>query len=179
MPDISKQQSAQVIRFALQRSQEGNGECFTLVDNALRSLGVKSVADCAEVTPSADYKWGREITLGSARVGDILQFRNFSVTMRTDTSIARSSGGNETRWEERKQDRPHHTAIIRVLPQSGALTVLECNVNGSRNVQSNELHLRSVTLPARIATAADGTCTTIGVTITVRGAVKVYRPQTL
>src|SRR5262249_29240638 len=47
--------------------QDGNGECWTLVDNALRSAG-------ADASGDSNYVFGQAISVGSVSPGDVIQF---------------------------------------------------------------------------------------------------------
>lgn len=109
-----------VVQFAV--SQLGqvvpNGECFALVDRALRTAGARSAADYGPVTGDVDYVWGQPVTLDQARPGDILQFRNFSSTVASDT-------GSEQ--EETTEERRHHSAILERNRGEGEFAVLEQN----------------------------------------------------
>ena len=68
-----------IVSYARRRRGQrvGDGECFTLVDRALRSAGALSAADHGEVTPDADYIWGTEVNLSDVRPGDVIQFRDY------------------------------------------------------------------------------------------------------
>ena len=66
----------------------GDGECFALVDMALKSAGAKSAEDFGKVTRHSDYVWGHAVDLDRIRPGDVLQFRNHVVKVRTDTDTS-------------------------------------------------------------------------------------------
>jgi hypothetical protein len=156
MPDVTEQQAQQLIAFAVQRlgQVEGNGECWTLVNNGFESVGFHK--------PSAIYAWGRVVDqLSGARPGDVFQFSQFQVTVREESS----DGG----WSERTDSRgaPRHTAILESIDANGNATFLESNVNNDRNVQRNSLRVRT-------ATSTEGGTTT---TVTVSGSFIIYRPQ--
>ena len=59
------------------------GECFDLADAALGAAAAKSAKDFGTVTESADYVWGDEVDPKDAAPGDILQFRDYVVTVTT------------------------------------------------------------------------------------------------
>src|SRR5882757_5280947 len=70
----------QIVRFArrLRGRRLGDGQCFTLVDRALRGADAKSAADYGRVTPNADYQWGSSVTLADLQPGDLIQFRDYT-----------------------------------------------------------------------------------------------------
>ncbi len=74
MPDVNAQQAQRLINFATERlgRVEGDGQCWTLVDNAFRHVGFNK--------PASTYVWGRVINnLSDARPGDVFQFTRFEV----------------------------------------------------------------------------------------------------
>ena len=150
----------QVVSFARDRigRSTGSGECFDLVDQALRNAGAKSAADFGTVTPNADYVWGSLVSLSDARPGDIIQFRNY----RYDRTIK-----TDSRTDTDFQERPHHTAIVERTDGDGAITVLEQNVPEGSTGQRIQLFFSNAT-------------TNIGghrTTVKVQGRVRFYRPQ--
>ncbi|POF32795.1 hypothetical protein CLV41_102200 [Roseibium marinum] len=156
MPDVTEQQARRLIAFATQRmgQVEGNGQCWTLVDNGFRSVGFHK--------PSATYRWGRVVEqLANARPGDVFQFSNFRVAVRIE-----SADGS---WTEATQSRgaPRHTAILESIDANGVATFLESNVNDSFDVQRNRFHVRT----ADLEEGGDRT------TVRVSGSFTIYRPQ--
>ncbi len=141
----------------------GDGECFTLVDRALRNAGASSASDHGDVRPDADYVWGTSVSLADLRPGDAIQFRDYSYERVVVTETSR-----ETRTVEDAQDRPHHTAVVERVGENGAVTVLEQNIPpGTGGVRRTQLFFRS-------GTTESGNQTT---TITVRGTWWFYRPE--
>ena len=115
-----------VVHFANARKGKkvGNGECWTLADQALKSAGAKR--------PGRDdlgnYAFGRRLgSKETLRPGDILQFEKAEFVHR-----------GENRWS--RQSFPHHTAIVYRVSGS-KLTLLHQNVNGKRTVQMTTLDL--------------------------------------
>lgn len=158
MPDVTAQQAQQLIDCATQRlgQVEGNGECWTLVNNGFQHLGFSK--------PAQTYRWGRVIQqLSQARAGDVFQFTQFRVTVRVEES--------DGSWTERVDTRgaPRHTAILESVDADGNASFLESNVNDDRNVQRNGLRVRTIN-----STDANGTKTTV----TISGSFIIYRPQT-
>ncbi len=157
MPDVTAQQAQQLIAFATQRlgQVEGNGECWTLVNNGFSSVHF--------VKPAPTYVWGRVVNqLSQAQPGDVFQFSQFQVTVRIENP--------DGSWSEDVQARgaPRHTAILQSVDADGNATFLESNVNGSRNVQRNVFRVRTTQ-----GTDANGVKTTV----TVSGGFIIYRPQ--
>ena len=150
----------QVVSFARDRigRSTGSGECFDLVDQALRNAGAKSAADFGTVTANADYVWGSPVSSSDARPGDIIQFRNY----RYDRTI-KTDSGTDTDFQE----RPHHTAIVERIDGDGAITVLEQNVPQGSAGQRTQLFF------SNISTNAGGRRTTVR----VQGRARFYRPQ--
>lgn len=140
----------------------GDGECFALAHRALRKAGAKSAEDFGTVTPTADYTWGTSVSLANVKPGDIVQFRDYRYHQRIDTVTSAGS-----KWEERSEERPHHTAIVELVGASGAVTVLEQNAPEGSAVRRTQLYFST-------ATTRDGGTTT---TTTVEGSVRFYRPQ--
>jgi hypothetical protein len=140
----------------------GDGECFTLVDRALRNAGARSASDFGQVTPDADYVWGTTVTLADLQPGDVIQLRDYHYLKRVVTEQA---DGTDTVDEER--DSSHHTAIVEHVNGNGDVTVLEQNVEGSP-VRRHHLYFTN-----RSSTSGNQTTT-----ITVRGTFWFYRPQT-
>jgi hypothetical protein len=139
-----------------------DGQCFALVDLALRHAGAKSAADFGPVVPGDDYIWGTEVSLASLRRGDIVQFRDY--TCRTVTVTETSEG---TATEERLEERLHHTAIVEQAGSDGAAVVLEQNSPPGAPVVRSTLFFRSG------QTGSEGRT----VSTTVSGTLWFYRPQ--
>lgn len=114
----------------------GNGECFTLVDRALRHAGARTAADFGEVTPDADYTWGTPVTLAELGPGDIIQFRDYVCDVHTET---------DSEVSDESQDRPHHTAIVERVGDHGLVTVLEQNIPPGTGVSRNQLYFSAGT----------------------------------
>lgn len=155
----------QVVAYARNRRGQvvGDGECFTLADNALRNAGARSAADYGAVTPDADYVWGSAVALSDLRPGDIIQFRNYRYDREVETS--HSDGSSETNTDF--QERPHHTAIVERVGANGAVTVLEQNAPVGSAVTRSELFFSN----------RDDTSGGRRTTIRVQGRFSFYRPE--
>jgi hypothetical protein len=166
--DTNKNQAGmaqQIMNFITQKmgTHHGDGQCFTLADDALKKAGAKSAADFGKVTDDADYVWGTAVKLSDVKPGDFIQFRNYSYERKTRTDNPDGS------WSESedKKGRPHHTAIVEQVNGDGSLVVLEQNAPKGDPVARNTLYFKS-------GTAESGNTKT---TIKVQGAVRFYRPQ--
>ena len=143
----------------------GSGECFDLADFALKSINAKSAEDFGKITGNADYVWGKLINFRTAIPGDIIQFRNYKVT------ITIKEEGYFPYKSRFTIDRPHHTAIVSKVNGRDGILVLEQNIGeGSqrRTVQENTLYFGS---PTPVQKGKEKTI------ITVSGIAKFYRPQ--
>lgn len=150
----------------------GDGECFALADEALRSAGAGSAADFGPVGAHTDYHWSsRRVDVADAQPGDIVQFRRYAVTVVTRIVNADGSWRESTRTETRGE--PNHTAVVVSNDGHGNLTILEQNVN----IGGTAGQARKTVRQNRIATASgthrSGTNT---VTVRISGRLTVYRP---
>lgn len=153
-----------VISYARQRlgQRVGDGQCFALVDNALRGAGARSAADYGEVSADADYVWGSSVALAGLQAGDLVQFRDYDYTV---TRVTTTDTAVDT--EEEGGDRPHHSAIVETVHGDGTVTVLEQNAPDGSPVTRTRLYFRS-------GTRQEGNT---AITITVNGTFRFYRPQ--
>lgn len=153
----------QVVSFVRRRRGErvGDGECFTLVDRALRGAGAKSARDHGPVTPTADYIWGTAVTLADLQPGDVVQFRDY----RYDREV-RTETDDEESVDTQSAARPHHTAIVESV-DGAAVTVLEQNAPPGSPVVRTRLFFAN-------SRSESGSTTT---TIRVQGTWWFYRPE--
>ena len=140
----------------------GDGECYTLVNRALRAADAKTARDFGPVSPDADYIWGTSVALADLQPGDVIQFRDYTYE-RVD--VTEDDSGTTT--DEHAEDRPHHTAIVHSVDGNGAVTVWEQNSPAGSPVTRTQLFFTS-------RTTTSGHRTT---TITVRGTFWFYRPE--
>ncbi len=143
-------------------SRVGNGQCFTLVDRALRGAHARSAADYGTVSPDADYTWGRSVSLSDLQPGDVIQFRDYTFHK---VVVTESSSGTTT--DELDGERPHHTAVVESVDGHGAVTVLEQNAPEGSAVTRHQLYF------------ADGSWTSghQTTTLTVHGTFWFFRPE--
>jgi hypothetical protein len=104
--------------------QVGNGECWTLVDQALRAAGARRPGTANYAT----YVFGKRISRQALQPGDVIQFEG--VTFKhTDRNGSWSTN-----------DYPHHTAIVAAV-RGSRITLLNQNVNGNRTVQLSTINM--------------------------------------
>jgi hypothetical protein len=169
---------ARIVAFALghQGQSVSTGECAALADEALRNAGARDASSYGEITEDADYVWGRNVALKDARPGDILQFRNYSITTTVQTTWQFPDGHTETGANWLVSQRPHHTAIVE-RNLGTTLAILEQNAPpAGRAVQEFALPITSMT---SVNTTNDGVPAIVKTTVQVDGEIRVYRPQPL
>ena len=111
--------------------QVGNGECATLAQEAMKTIGAKPFYEYKESPEASDYVWGeavfvlefasgkrkRDPTDAKPKPGDVIQYRN--ATFR----------GSRITFTY-----PHHTSVIAEVKPNGDLMVYEQNMNGKKEV---------------------------------------------
>jgi hypothetical protein len=171
------------------RHRVGSGECADLPDRALKKAGARSASDYGKITADADYVWGTEVALAKAESGDILQFRNHEVTVKTVTVAKETNrdGSSTTRTTTRTHTytRGHHTAIVKDNLGGGVFRIYEQHVKPLGGVvQEHTLQVADshTTSPKKVSTrhTKHGPVTVEvdeETTVTVTGSVTAYRPQ--
>jgi hypothetical protein len=106
----------------------GSGECWDLADAALRKAGAKSSDDLGPSGKDVDYVWGDPVQLKDALPGDILQFRDFTITTETVTEAEFIDGSATTRTRTETKNRGHHTAIVDQVQGPATFQILEQHV---------------------------------------------------
>jgi hypothetical protein len=137
-------------------------ECTSLVEAGLKAAHANSFGDYSQ-PDSEDYIWGRPITdLNDLQPGDILQFRDYTSTIRTDSD----DGG----WNTNDLGRDHHSAIVTKIIQKGqSVQIIEQNVDPDHSkIFSNTIYLKN----AIFHTSKDSVTH-----VTVDGKIWAYRPQ--
>jgi hypothetical protein len=163
----------------------GKGECWDLAELALQQAGAQGSAEQGPMGDDADYVWGDRVELTEVRPGDILQFRDYTVTTRTETHVEFDDGSSSESWKEQKAKRGHHTAVVDHVVDSQTLRVVEQHVKPlGEKVQLHELPTtskRSTATSYKTTQDLSGkkkpgkvTVTTI---VTVTGRVTAYRPK--
>lgn len=161
------------------------GECFDLADAALRQAGMQTAKDFGTITTAADYVWGDEIDAKDAAPGDILQFRDYVITVTTTVlTITKKPGytdGSRRETNTQTIERPHHTAIVESNDGDGKLTILEQNFMHVKKVKRNGIPWKTYTLgpTKKVSTIKGGGSseTTTTVTASVEGTLWVYRAK--
>lgn len=138
--------------------QVGNGECWTLANNAVLAAGGKSSPSYRDSPATGDYVWGELVFGVSAKggkqteaagkkavaPGDVVQFRDARF------SGPRPGGGTYS------MSADHHTAVVAaVAPDGKTFQILHQNWNGKKTVAEATLDTRDLK----------------------EGWIKVYRPQ--
>lgn len=174
----------------------GDGECFALVDLALRETHHYSADRFGPVGLHDDYVWGVAVPLAHVEPGDVAQFRDFEVRVAWTWETQLESGDGPFF----SLTRPHHSAIVETVANrsSGEIVVIEQNVSGSNNGEqipiaidpesnppiatvptSRVVRTRLFVVGSHAQAEADygGQHYTIHREVTVSGRVWFYRPQ--
>jgi hypothetical protein len=102
--------------------QVGNGECWTLANEALKAAGARH--------PSV-MVWGRKLSAGEEPMpGDVIQFT--SVTFHSKKGTSHYGG-------------PDHTAIIEQVVSPGVFLLLQQNMGGNKTVSEATIDLATKT----------------------------------
>lgn len=160
----------------------GSGECWDLANGALTDSGANS-----STTTGADddYVWGDAVDLSQVIPGDILQFRDYTVTTTTTTTATFDDKSETEDTQTASIDRPHHTAIVWHTTAPGALDILEQNAppagrrvqrfalitRGSTSTTTERKTVKDAKNKLRLATVVRT------VEIQVSGRIQAYRPK--
>jgi hypothetical protein len=131
---------AKIVDFAKSKAltMVGTGECYELADAAIKDQGGKSASHYGEITDDADYVWGKDIAIGAAAPGDILQYRNFVATRTVNSLVKLTLDGGDSIEYSRKTvatfSRPHHTSVVTGGVSGNQISVLEQNVDRGSGV---------------------------------------------
>jgi hypothetical protein len=106
-------------------TQVGDGQCWTLVNQALAAAGANTSGD-------SNYVFGTPVALNAITPGDVLQFEGAHF-QHTDPAT-----GSWSSW-----DFPHHTAIVYAVNGS-QVTLINQNVNGNMTVQLTTIDLNDL-----------------------------------
>ncbi len=138
--------SASILTYCTQRigRKEGDGECWTLAENAVVSSGGQSSRDqTPNFGPNSNYVWGTSTQLSNLAGGNILQFRNYSWTRTITVKVIFEDGSWSENTSTQSQTRPHHTAIVSSAGSSGNVEVIEQNAPVGSKVHRTDLCLTS------------------------------------
>jgi hypothetical protein len=118
--------NAEVLAFAEENAGKkvGNGECWTLADEALRAAGAKR----PNTGGFGVYVFGKEVALKKVLPGDILQFEG--------VRFERHKSDGSWYWFE----FPHHTAVV-AAAKGRTITLWNQHVNGDKKVRKTVIDL--------------------------------------
>jgi len=134
----------------------GTGQCAELADHALTANGANTFSTYAAGTNGDDYIWGTRVALQDARPGDVIQFRDYSVT------VTASTGTDETSTD---REWVHHTAVVE-QNVGIALLILEQNVDASQTVKRGRVAIKpTIEFDGRVTTSTS-----------IEGQLTAYRP---
>jgi hypothetical protein len=161
-----------------------NGECWTLVEDAVVGAGGRS---SRVLTPGfsahSSYVWGTVVAVSALMAGDVLQFSRYSWTRTTVTRVTNADGSWTSNEAFRTETRgaPQHTAMVVRVVSPGIVEVIEQNVPAvSGGVQTVTLALNAPPRQVTTTRTPDGsggeTVTTVTVTDAVTNPPRCYRP---
>lgn len=171
--------AANAVAFAQRQSARyKDGECWTLVEDAVVGNGGKSSIG---LTPNfgkdVSYVWGTTVNVQALQAGDVLQFVRYvwRKTTRVDVNSPDGTSFSENFWDEGR-GMPHHSAMVVRVISTGIVEVIEQNIPPKTGpVQTFELVLTAPVASTTI-TQDKGTTTTTKITHEVKGQVLCYRP---
>ena len=160
-----------------------DGECWTLVEDAVVGAGAKSSRGLTpNFSATSAYVWGTVVPVNGLIAGDVLQFSGYvwdrSVTV--DVTNPDGSGPTDTQTRQEGRGSPQHTALVVRVISTGMVEVVEQNIpRGTGPVQTVELALIAPA-PTTVTTRqqrSDGVVVTVTTTThTVRNPPTCYRP---
>lgn len=139
--------SSKILMYCSQRlnKKEGDGECWTLAENAVVSSGGKSSKpQTPSFGPHANYVWGTPRNLGSGVPGYILQFKNYKWLSEISIKITFEDGSWFEETSSQSEIRPHHTVIFSKKLTGPFVEIIEQNAPVGSSVHKTELVLKSV-----------------------------------
>ena len=150
-----------VIEFAQSKLGQtvGRGECWDLAQQALTRAQARNSTDYLSQTHNENYIWGNLVSLGKAKPGDIIQYRNFRGKVRE--TLQNGS------WRELSFIAQHHTAILAQPLGEGRWRVYQQNDQGQRFVTQDTINLLDATFQKG----------TRKIEVNVEGKYWIYRPE--
>lgn len=164
-----------------------NGECWTLIEDAVVSAGGKSSKD---LTPNfssvSSYVWGQSVTVGNLQPGDVLQFRgyNWEQALAVSTTFIPKHADNPDTTEKvpglfEERGIPQHSAMVVRVISPGVVDVVEQNIPaGTGKVQTVRLVLIAGT-PSVTSETLDFETAINNVTVKVRRTIKTTTTDTV
>lgn len=167
--------------------QIGAGECWDLANSAAKQAGAGTSSDFGPEGIDDDYVWGDEVDLKDVLPGDILQYRDWTMTTSTNVDVTFSDDSGWVDPTEAEVGHDHHTSIVQTNPGAGALKVLEQNDKGHHErVRSSSIRWKDapdkVTSVRKPMKRQDNGKTEMAlvvttVSVTVTGTLTAYRPK--
>lgn len=107
------------------------GECWDLAEKALLTLHCKTSVDLTPggIGTDSNYVWGTAVSQANMAKGNILQIRDYSLSIKF--AYSDSSGSYQF---DLTATAPHHTAIVANVSAAPVVEVLEQNANGVKKV---------------------------------------------
>jgi hypothetical protein len=163
----------------------GNGECWTLVEDAVVGAGGRSSRTLTpHFSARSSYVWGTAVPVNGLQAGDVLQFSGYSWTRTTRTRVTNPDGSwtSNDRFRTETRGSPQHSALVVRIVSAGIVEVIEQNVPGLTGpVQTVMLVLSAQaarTTTTRTPHISGGeTVTEVTVTDTVTNPPQRYRPM--
>jgi hypothetical protein len=163
----------------------GGGECWDFAEGALKEAGATSSEKLGSKGPNKQYVWGDPVALTDIRPGDILQFKDFVVVTRIQTSIAFNDGSTLSGEQRERTSRGHHTAIVDHVVDGNTLRILEQHVKPlGDKVQVHEIPMSGQTVTKVTHETREDTHgnpkpgkVTVTKIIKVTGSFIAYRPK--
>ncbi len=148
--------SEKILKYCVERlgRTEGDGECWTLAENAVVNSGGKSSkSQTPNFGTTSNYVWGTVKQIADAKGGYILQFRNYNWESSSTIDVTFADGSGSVDTSSKSESRPHHTAIFSnvvyisikgVAVPTPLVEVIEQNAPVGSNVHKTILCLKSI-----------------------------------
>lgn len=138
-----------------QGSKVGNGQCTDFVLVAFQNIGAKLPREFPTPKPplmEGDYVWGTLIDPKTDPVfsGDILQFRNVVISIRSEIRLPESTSNSTETW-----NFPHHTAVIGKVKDNQSYEIFHQNVGKVTDPQTQKQLVQRANLDLRSVTQGD------------------------
>lgn len=176
--------AANAVAFAQrQTGRYRDGECWTLVEDAVVGAGGKSSRGLTpNFSAQSSYVWGTAVLISALQAGDVLQFTRYSWTrsITVDVSNPDGSGSVNTTTQQEVRGAPNHTAMVVRVVSPGLVEVVEQNIpTATGPVQTLELVLTAPapsTETTRVPGRDGATVTVTTTSDAVTNPPRCYRP---
>jgi hypothetical protein len=119
--------------------------------SSIKPFGLRAREAPRPWAPNDDYVWGKPVRINEVAPGDVLQFRNWIVTTKTEIVVRFADGSGYRDTDEVVARRPHHTAIVKHIGGGGVLQVYEQHVKPLGNrVQLHDVPTKGSPAIARL-----------------------------